>query len=107
MSTLGPSYSDRLDALAKLVPGHNRKGKKDALVYLLKDVTAVVREAEASNPTELAEIIDKAGEICDSAIHWAYGDGKIDFLPSYGHAPGVGLVEDPMQRLGIHSVCSV
>ncbi len=107
MSTLGgASYSDRLDALAKRVAAYNRKGKKNGLADLLKDVTAVVREAEASNAPELAETVDKAGQICDSAIHWAYGDGKIDFLPSYGHAPGAGPVEDPMQRLGMHPLCS-
>ncbi|KAI0719179.1 hypothetical protein C8T65DRAFT_637110 [Cerioporus squamosus] len=107
MSTLGPSYSDRLDALAKSVAAYNRKGKKDALANLLKDVAAVVREAEASSAPELADIVDKAGEISDRAIHWAYGDGKIDFLPSFAHAPGVGPVEDPMQGLGFANVSSV
>ena len=95
------SYLQRLNSLAARIAEHSDSEEEDRFVQLLKDVAAVVREADASGTPELPDIVEKAGGIFNDAINWAYSDGEFDFLPSYAHAPGAPPVEDPLHGIGV------
>ncbi|KAI1797004.1 hypothetical protein LXA43DRAFT_1079300 [Ganoderma leucocontextum] len=95
-----PSYHERLDALAARIAEYSDSAQHDPFVQLLKDVATVVREADVSGAPDLADIVQNAGEIYNSAINWAYDAGDFDFLPSYAHAPDAPPVGDPLHRFG-------
>ena len=92
-----PDYLQRLSSLEKRITTYNSKRREDndAYVNLLKDVVAVVREADASAEPNLPKIVNKAGDIFDGAIDWAYGDGDFDFFPSFAHASSTISASSP------------
>ncbi|TBU44306.1 hypothetical protein BD309DRAFT_1080140 [Dichomitus squalens] len=94
------SYLQQLDHLANRIAQYNDPRKHDPYLDLLKEVAAVVREADTRGAPNLTEIVEKAGAIYDSAINWAYGDGDFDFLPSYAHTPDAPPIKDPLHRFG-------
>ncbi len=100
--TTMPSYVERLDALQERVNQHHESEdpEDEAYIDLLKGVIAVVHDAEADSAPHLPEIINQAGDILDSAINSAYGDGDFDFLKSYAESSERPLVEDSLQGLG-------
>ena len=67
----------------------------------LREVVAVVRNAEAQGVPNLTEIVERAGDMLDSAVDWGYGEGDFDFLASYAHGEGdAPLIEDPLHGFG-------
>ena len=77
-------YLQKLDALNKRLDKQQRRTQDDnmhdKIVEILKQVANVVRIADAQNAPALSTVVEKAGNILDGAIDWAYGDGDFDFL---------------------------
>ncbi|KAI0635599.1 hypothetical protein C8Q77DRAFT_1155387 [Trametes polyzona] len=92
------TYLQRLDTLSTLVDRISASGrvKHSVFVDLLKSGTTVVRDAEIAGAPELPHVVDKAGDLFDEAIKWAYTDGDFNFLPSYAHALDNAPVEDTL-----------
>lgn len=106
--TTMPSYVELLDALQERVYQHHESEdpEDEAYIDLLKGVIAVVHDAEADSAPHLPEIINQAGDILDSAINSAYGDGDFDFLKSYAESSERPLVEDSLGFLqGLGQSC--
>ncbi|KAI0351722.1 hypothetical protein OH77DRAFT_1523848 [Trametes cingulata] len=93
-------YFRRLDKLAKEVDKFEDEDNRDAFPALLKRVTDVVRDAEKASSPKLAEVVERAEQILDSATKWAYTEGDFDFLPPYAYSTDAPLVEDKYQKFG-------
>ncbi|KAI0351720.1 hypothetical protein OH77DRAFT_1429291 [Trametes cingulata] len=91
-----PTYLERLDRLDKLLGGFKPHGAQDVFLDLLKSITAVVREADEAGDPELPTVVERAGDLFDKAINWAYTDGHFDFVPSYAHSIDSPPVKDSL-----------
>ncbi|KAI0366137.1 hypothetical protein BV20DRAFT_1038513 [Pilatotrama ljubarskyi] len=81
-----PTYLERLDRLDKLLSSLKAHGQHDAFLDLLKN---------AGSP-ELPQVVEKAGDLTDRALNWAYTDGDLDFVPSYAHSVETPPVKDSL-----------
>ena len=94
----------KLDALqTKLETFYSREREDDddKFYKLLSEVAIVVRVADAHNDPSLPNIVNKAGDILDDAVDWAYGDGDFDFLKSYAHSDDAPLIGDDLHKIGV------
>ncbi|KAI9061144.1 hypothetical protein FKP32DRAFT_1605097 [Trametes sanguinea] len=95
------SYLRQLDTLSRQLASRNNTNNRDGFKELLTRVADVVREAENAKASDLAEVVEKAEQVFDAAIGWAYSAGDYDFLPSYAHrASESPLVQDSFHRFG-------
>ncbi|KAJ3002395.1 hypothetical protein NUW54_g5870 [Trametes sanguinea] len=95
------SYLGQLDTLSRQLASRNNTDNRDGFKESLTGVADVVREAENAEASDLAEIAEKAGQVFDAAVGWAYSAGDYDFLPSYAHhASESPLVQDSFHRFG-------
>ncbi len=89
-----PSYLERLERLStELCEGAN--DEHEAFLKLLRRVVSVVREADNAHAPDLPEVVEKAAEMLDDAVYWAYSqDGGFDFLPSFADSSESPLLKD-------------
>ena len=91
------------DLKVSLMSQRSSEGIEDCRQYVnaLQLIANVVRDADNNGAPNTREIIERAGDIFDGAVDWAYNKGDIDFLLSYAHNDtGAPLVEDPLNRFG-------
>ena len=99
-----PDYLRRIEDLkVPLMRQQTGEGIEDVAEYAkaLQSITKIVRDADNNGAPNMREIIEKAGDILDEAINWAYCEGGITILPSYAHDDtSAPLVEDPLNLFG-------
>ncbi|KAL1940225.1 hypothetical protein VTO73DRAFT_9177 [Trametes versicolor] len=89
-----PSYLERLERLP-IDLGQEASDEHEAVLKGLKHIISVVREAYNAHAPDLPEIIEKAAEMFDEAVYWAYShDGGFDFLPSFADSSESPLLKD-------------
>lgn len=88
------SYLERLERLP-IDLGQEASDEHEAFLKGLKHIISVVREAYNAHAPDLPEIVEKAAEMFDEAVYWAYShDGGFDFLPSFAHSSESPLLKD-------------
>ena len=108
------ALSKQLDALAEDLDeedeeedeeeDNEEEGRLEAEQTLLEDslfqVCEVVRNAASEDVQDLSRVVDKAQEIINVGLGFAYGsetrDALFEYLPSFAHGSSDALVEDPM-----------
>ena len=73
------------------------ESESKVLARILGDACNIVRRVPSTGEAELADVVEKVGEVLNRGINIAYGsDIDIDFIHSFAHEEG-NLVEDPIK----------
>ncbi|KAL1940228.1 hypothetical protein VTO73DRAFT_9180 [Trametes versicolor] len=89
-----PSYLERLERLSVDL-GREANDEHEAFIKLLKRIISVVREADNVHAPDLPEVVEKAAEMFEEAVYWAYSlEGGFDYLPSFADSSESPLLKD-------------
>lgn len=81
----------------------DRKRRNKRYINILEDVCTIVRDAERKASPDLPAIIEKAHQILNTSLQYAYSqDAGFSSLPSFAHSDDEPFVEDALENAGAY-----
>lgn len=81
----------------------DRKRRNKRYINILEDVCTIVRDAERKASPDLPAITEKAHQILNASLQYAYSqDAGFSSLPSFAHSDDEPFVEDALENAGAY-----